>query len=293
MQCRDFRELADSYLSDELLIETNHDMMRHLESCADCRGELAARRGLRSKLREGFQHAPELQISDEFANALKAQLRAVALSRSSLITGRVAYIAIAASLVIAAAFGFRFVYQQYWRTQNPPPINSSVTPNDRSAVLSAALAESVIGDHRDCALNHRLDEKPIPLDEAGRSYDPIYSELVSVVMSEGMLPEGVELVAGHSCVFKGKRFGHVILKYHDQIVSVLVTNNEGEDHGAPTSAEQVVAGSQFDGYQLAHFETARHAVYVVSGLSDAENLSIARAIAPSVSRHINEAEHRA
>jgi anti-sigma factor RsiW len=184
MQCRDFRELADSYLSDELLIETNHDVMRHLESCADCRDELAARRELRDKLREGFQHAPELQVSDEFASALKAQLREVALNRSSLLTTRrVPFIAIAASLVIAAAFGFRLV-QQRWREQNPPFINSNVNAkassernDDRSAVLSAALGQSAVGDHRDCALNHRLDEKPIPLDQAGRSYDPPISIL--------------------------------------------------------------------------------------------------------------------
>jgi hypothetical protein len=197
--------------------------------------------------------------------------------------------AIAASLVIAAAFGFRLVYQR-WRAQNPPAISSTVNPKDHPVVLSAALAETVVGDHRDCALNHRLDERPIPLGEAGRRYDPVYIDLVSAVMSEGMLPEGVELVGGHSCVFKGKRFGHVILKYHDKIVSVLVGNNEGQDHSHSTSAEQLVAGSQFDGYQLAHFETARHAVYVVSDLSDTENLSIARAIAPSVSRHILNAE---
>ncbi len=108
MQCSDFRELADSYLSDELLIETNHDLIRHLESCADCRHELAARRELRSKLRKGFQQAAELQIPDEFAGNLRDELRRVMLRspRSSIRTTlirRAAYVAIAASLVVVAA----------------------------------------------------------------------------------------------------------------------------------------------------------------------------------------------
>jgi len=298
VQCRDFRELADSYLSDELLIETNHDVLRHLETCAECRRELAARRELRNKLRDGFQHAPDLQMSDEFANKLKAHLRETALRRSrSQVPRRVAYVAVAASLVITAALGFRIV-QQRWRSQNPPTVISGVNPEDKperernrnGSLVSAALTESVVGDHRDCALNHRLDEKPIDLDEAGRKYDRAYINLVSAVMSEGKLPVGVELVDGHSCVFKEQRFGHVILKYHDQLISVLVTNTEAQDQVISTRGEGLIASAQSDGYHLAHFETERHAVYVVSALTDTENLSIARAIAPSVSKHIREAE---
>ncbi len=298
MLCRDFREIADSYLSDELLVETNHDVIRHLETCSDCRRELAARRELRGQLREGFQHAPHLQMSDEFAARLKAQLRDVALRRSRFSAGnRAAYIAIAASLVIAAALGFRVVYQR-WHSQNQPYFTSGENRDEkidrernggRPGLVSAALTESVIGDHRDCALSHRLDEKPINLDEAGRKYDRAYTNLVSSVMSEGILPAGVELVEGHSCVFKGLRFGHVILKYHGQLVSVLVTNIEEQDQSASTRAGEVFS-AESNGYRLAHFETERHAVYVVSGLSDTENLSIARAIEPSVSRHVRDAE---
>jgi hypothetical protein len=300
--CRDFREIADSYLSDELLVETNHDVIRHLEMCADCRRELAARRELRSKLREGFQNAPDLQMSDEFADRLKAQVREVALRRSRFSARkRAAYVAIAASLVIAAALGFRAVYQRL-HSQNQPYLTSGGNRDEktdrernggRSALASATLTESVIGDHRDCALSPRLDEKPIDLDEAGRKYDRAYINLVSAVMSEGTLPAGVELVEGHSCIFNRQRFGHVILKYQGQLVSVLVTNIEAQDQGASTRAGELFASAQSDGYHLAQFETERHAVYVVSGLSDTENLLIARAIAPSVSRHIRDAERTA
>lgn len=302
MLCRDFREIADSYLSDELLVETNHDVIRHLETCPDCRVELAARRALRRRLREGFQHAPDLQMSDEFATRLSAQVRNVALHGSRFSAGlRAAYIAIAASLVIAAALGFRVAYQR-WHSQTPPYFTSGEDRNEktdrerdgkRPDSLNAALTESAIGDHRDCALNHRLEEKPISLDEAGRKYDRAYINLASAVMSNGSLPGGVELVEGHSCIFKGQRFGHVILKYRGQLVSVLVFSVEEKDQGVPMRTEELLATAQSDGYYLAHFETERHAVYVVSGLSDTENLSIARAIAPSVSRHIRDSERTA
>ena len=43
MQCREVRELADSFLSEQLLVETNHEIVRHLETCPDCRADIAAR----------------------------------------------------------------------------------------------------------------------------------------------------------------------------------------------------------------------------------------------------------
>lgn len=266
MHCRDFRELADSYLSDELLVETNHDVLRHLETCAGCRRELTARRELRNKLRAGFENAPDLQPSQEFTARLTAELRAASLIQTGFPAGR--YLAIAASLLIVAALGF--IIMQRWRGQTP-----------------VTLTASAVGDHRDCALTHRLEEKSIDLEDAGRKYDSAYNNLVSAVMADGKLPAGVELVAAHSCVFKGRRFGHVILRYEGQLVSVLVTNIGSQNS---TSVNEAVSETQMDGFQLARFDTSRHAVYVVSGLSNAENLSIARAIESSVSKHIRDAE---
>ena len=270
MQCRDFLDFADSYLSDELLVETNHDVIRHLQTCVDCRRELAARRKLRSKLRSGFESTIDLQMSEESDSRLTAQLRDVALSRARLSAAK--YLAIGASLLIVTALGF-IVVQQRWSPQT-----------------SAVLTASVVGVHQDCALNHRPDERPINLDEAGRKYDRVYIDFVRAVMSEGQLPAGVELVDAHSCTFKRRRFGHVILKYRGQLVSVLVTHIESRDHDGPTGVKEAIADAQLDGFQLAHFETIQHAVYVVSGLNETENLSIAQAIEPSVSRHIRDAE---
>jgi predicted anti-sigma-YlaC factor YlaD len=53
MQCREFREIADSYLSNELMVETNHGVIAHLEQCAECRQELKARRELRGQASRG------------------------------------------------------------------------------------------------------------------------------------------------------------------------------------------------------------------------------------------------
>jgi hypothetical protein len=233
---------------------------------------------------------------------LKTQLREMALRRSrTSVMARVVYIAVAASLIIVAALGFRAL-QQRWRLQDQQAVSVGVNRKDKdvddprsggSAPLSVALAENAVGDHRDCALHHRLAERPIDLEEAGRRFDRAYIKLVDAVTAEGTLPAGVELVGAHSCVFKGQRFGHIILTYHGQVVSILVTKIETQNDTSIESTHETIATVQLDGFQLANFKTGQHAVSVVSGLSDTENFSIAQAIEPSLSRHIKDAERAA
>src|SRR5216683_5554303 len=122
MQCREFRDIADSYLGNELIVETNHEVISHLEHCSECRCELAARRELRSQLREAFIKAPENQMPAEFAQRLSAQLHPYALGEgnvtpvsgrhSSVMVRRVSWLAVAACLVLAAGFGLVLVRQR-------------------------------------------------------------------------------------------------------------------------------------------------------------------------------------
>jgi len=83
MECRKVREIADSFLGDELLVETNHDIIRHLETCAACRFELEARKNLRERLREACLNAPEAQASTEFVEHLQVKLQAAAARKGS------------------------------------------------------------------------------------------------------------------------------------------------------------------------------------------------------------------
>jgi anti-sigma factor RsiW len=67
MQCREVCDLLDSFLGQELMVETNHELMRHLETCPDCRGELEARRQLRTVLRRAFTNTDALHPRPNFA----------------------------------------------------------------------------------------------------------------------------------------------------------------------------------------------------------------------------------
>ena len=81
MQCREFREIADSYLGEELLVETNHEVLRHLDTCAACRAELEERRQLRTRVKAAFAADSSLQPQDEFVERLSNELRHSARQR--------------------------------------------------------------------------------------------------------------------------------------------------------------------------------------------------------------------
>ena len=97
-------------------------------------------------------------------------------------------------------------------------------------------------------------------------------------------------------VFEGRRFAHIVLKYHGQVVSFLVIDIQPTKGVQPESVRrsvepQVISCSQSDGYQVSCFETARHAVFIVSDLPEGDNLALARALAPSVFAHITRTEN--
>ena len=181
-----------------------------------------------------------------------------------------------------------------------PSYPAQLNPGIPVSIVKTELARDAAGDHRDCAVHFRLAEKPIDLEVAGRKYDPVYVNLTKAVLSEqGDVPLGAEFVEAHSCVFEGRRFAHIILRYHGQLVSFLVTemgdSKEAKTNAAPLTNQQaqVIACSQLDGYQVSCFQTARHAVFIVSDLPEGDNLALARALAPSVFAHITRVESAA
>jgi anti-sigma factor RsiW len=253
MECRDVRELADSFLSEQLLVETTHDILRHLSQCPSCRAEIDSRRRLRTALRGAFERSPELRATPEFLASVGRQVRehhsarSVRLSRWSFRP----MMAIAASLLLvsAVAFGGR-----EW--------------------LGSSLLHAVLGDHQNCAIRFRLNEKPIPLEEAAERFEPAYRSLVAVAPSPARLSNGdLTVLERHSCVYDGRRFAHIVLRYRGALVSVLVT---------PDRLAKVPSRLAVDGTRVSSFRAGRFAAFVVSSASDGEMREIAAAVAGSV-----------
>lgn len=312
MQCKGFIERIDSYLKDELPVETNHDVIQHLEACSACRRELAARREIRAQLRRAFAAAPDLQVRPDFAFKLRNEMRAQALGKPKPSFNLFAYAmrpqwltaaAAAACLVAAVTFGiFALHYQNGDSTggKHLARVEKGHSEDYRAAANQRALSgaavelagfeatERAVGDHRNCAVHYNLPEPPITLEEAGRKYDAAYTDLARAVRSGGgALANQIKYVEDHSCVYNGQRFAHVILEYKEHRVSLLVAETDGK---ARDAQGQAILCSQMDGYRVSCFGTKRHTVFVVSDLTEADNLSIARNLAHVVSAHIARAE---
>jgi hypothetical protein len=258
MNCRDVREVADSFLCEELLTETNHEILRHLQTCPSCRTEIDARRRLRGAVRAAFNRAPELQPTGEFADRLRDELRHAAAHshRSRDFYGR--GLALAAGLVLAAG------------------VTAAILLN-RSPAQAAALARDAIGDHRNCALQYRLVKTPVPLDEAAQRFDSAFRLLLDTPPDDISTPDGpARVIERHSCAYGAHRFGHVILQYRGRVVSLLVTANDGGT-GAPESADAIphVIGRPMDGLSVVSVNGSRHAVMLVSDLENKELTQLA------------------
>jgi hypothetical protein len=256
MTCRDLRELGDSFLSDELLAETNHELLRHLETCPSCRHDIDARRRLRAGLRGSFERAADLQPRPEFVNQLRARLRDATLSEDRRSTIPLRWMARAAGIVLAVGLAVAAY------------VDRTLAPTD-------ALARDAIGDHRNCALNYRLLKEPVPLEDAAQRFDSAYRLLIDAPEDDVQTPEGpVRVVERHSCVYRERRFGHVIMQYRGRVVSLLMTADTAD------AAEAVphVIGPRTSRLSVVSVTGSGHAVLLVSDLGRSELTQLSRIV---------------
>ena len=256
MQCRDVRELADSFLSEQLLVETNHELLRHLETCPDCRGDLAGRRAMRDRLRAAFARAEDLRPRPELTAELLAKLRPFQpeISRRSLLQS---WWALAAGVAIAAGGGL-FVRNS----------------NSRSRLVT--LARQAAGDHQNCAIKFNLAERPIRLEDAGRRYGGPYAALAT--FEPPAVDGSLEILDRHSCVYQGRRFGHVVFRYRGALTSLLVT-----DGATPAAAE---LEPNDGGPAVASLPAGRFLGFIVADLDRQQVLRLAQMLTAPLSQHL-------
>ena len=318
MNCSEVKKIVQLYLDNELDACKTLEAQDHLESCPSCLSLLEAYSKQDQLLREcaSAQTIDVGRLRESVRAAIRTEpmtaryypppshtLLRVALRRPA------ASLAIAACLLLTVAFALRVTQRQHAtheiasRRESSKqggadgPRGSSGSIDEESALRAtmAEMSRAAAGDHRDCAITFRLLEKPLPLGEAGLKFDRAYLDLAEVVKSRlGGLSGGLELVESHSCVFSGRRFAHLVLRERGRLISLLVTDlSRSVDFGRDALTDEVktaMACSQSEGYQVACFKTARHAVFVVSELAEGENLAVARLLAPAVYDQVSHVE---
>lgn len=299
LDCRNLKELLDSYLCDELSVETNHAVLRHVEQCAACRAEMAARRNLRETMQRA---GTQLRLSDESRMRLREALRAEML-RPQLVEDETP--APAREITIPARRESFFKSLFVW----PPSMPLAATlmliaalsvagwflfrPEATSAAqLSAALWREAVGDHGYCAVQFAHEEGPVQMAESATSYDPAYAGLDRIAEVGA---QGLKLRAAHVCSFAGRSFAHLVYTRDGELISLLVTerNASAMKSGAVPDDDGLRAGLQQaiqNDLKVSACQTRRHIVLVVSRLSEKENRMLAERIALPVSRHLRSVE---
>lgn len=252
MNCKDFREIADSYLSDELAVETNHEVFQHLENCPNCRQKLAMRREVRDKLRVSLKTSPDFQMNPAFATRLRANLKDEALRQNSWFSWKI-LTPVLASLLLVFSLTFAFLYQ----------------PNQTS--YAAELSKKAINRHEDCGLKHLKEWE----ENAGK----IPAEKTAFV--KPLQNSDTQVLEVHDCEFEGKIFRHYILRRDGKIVSVLKTASETVSQTNSKTEDSIVCERE-KGLQISRFTVGKELVFVVSNMSEAENLSLARTLSDSI-----------
>jgi anti-sigma factor (TIGR02949 family) len=271
-QCERVRRQLDAYLSNELLVETTSEVLKHLESCESCSHEL----GSRQRVREALQKAATRQLPPAYLReAIHQRLRS---AQPGLFGGfRATTWAVAlASLAILIVAG------QQWLVF------------ERGRQLVASVLSLGVADHLNCAIKgHNYPEVANPPDELRKKLGPQYAGLLPVV--QGRLP-GFQLLEAHICSLPGspQKYVHFIARGQGTILSVILTKREGESlpagrflvASAPAGVNLYKA--KLEGMSVAGFETNEHFGFVVSDLGQDQMMQLAASLAPALRDALGE-----
>ncbi len=281
--CRKIQAHFDAYMDNELLVETNREVLEHLESCPGCSTVLEDRIRLRSALhRAGSRVAVPGALGDSVRASLSKASTAPAWPRW-------AAAAAAAAVVLALGLTSTGLLRQ-------PAVPAAGSTRPQALLvdeLQRALAPGV-DNHLYCTIEHGFDERSFTSDEMKTAIGAGYTELVSLVEADA--PPEYTLTVAHHCSTDGRRFIHLVLQGNGTAVSLAVTTKGGTAFPRRELAEVLdefefpLYANQVRGYEVAGFESRNHYTFVVSDLTRSENVRIATALASSVREFLSQIE---
>ncbi len=289
--CEKTRKYLDSYISNELLVETTHEVLKHIENCPACAAELNASTRLRTRLKSAVNAQsvpPELQVR------ISEQIRG-GRSRSWFAarwfwTGWTQWaVAMATGLVVCGGIWLNYSRDRMPALADRPAQNVYI--QKVSATLAAVLKVG-LGDHIHCAVFRKYPQNPPPVEQMEADLGPAYQGLLPVVRAA--VPNGYRVIMAHECSYAGRKFIHLTLEKRGELLSLVIARrNSGESLAGLSPASQPsgipIYQSGAERYQVAGFEAGNFLAYVVSELKSQANLQIAVNLAPGVREFLMKA----
>ncbi len=265
--CAKVRRRLDSYLAGELSVDLSHEILEHLDRCAECRAESDAREKLRASFRRVGEATPEPR------DGFESQVRALLL-RTPLKRPMGAGLLLAASLVLGAGVTAWVV------------LSRSATPGSPAAgaVLDASAADFAALNHKNCT---RAGTWPREAASAEAFTEHLDARLAAAARAATARLPGYTPVSAHECAHAGERIFHIILRRPsdespDGLVSVVVTR-PGSVLAARSSVTARLGVARRLGYSVAGARAANgNLVLVVSSAGERETAEMERAILPAL-----------
>ena len=284
--CRKVQAHFDAYMDNELLVETNREVLEHLESCPDCSTTLDDRIRFRGTLRRA---GSRVVVPDTLGDSVR---RSLAKASATTAWSRWAPAVAAGALVLTLGLTSTGLFRQ---PAGPAGSTPGSIPSRGLLLdeLQAALAPGV-DNHVYCTIEHDFDERSFTRVEMEAAIGARYTQLVSLVEADA--PPEYRLTVAHHCSTDGRRFIHLVLQGNGTAVSLAVTTKGGRAFPRQELAEVLDAfefplyADQVGGYEVAGFESRNHYTFVVSDLTRSENVRIATALASSVREFLSQIE---
>jgi len=283
--CKRIRTQLDHYLSNELLVETNHEVMKHLEACAACSQELEARMRARNLLRRAVQsETAPLRLRQRIEGQIRARESSFSLVRFS------PRWALAAAAAVAVILGG--VMAVRWRTNRLYDDARAQAAYIRAVGARLPRIETVgLADHLHCAVFRRFPKEYPAEAVAVQQLGPRFVQLVSMVKER--MPGEYRVVMAHRCSYAERHYVHFVLKSDSNLLSLVITEKQpGESFNRiePSSGSQVSVPVYEAGakrFEVAGFESQGYLAFIVSDLDRKNNLQIAENLAPLVAGFLN------
>ena len=278
--CKRIRSHLDSYLNNELMVETNHEVLTHLEKCEACWRSLEDRARIKAQLKRAvMQDYAPAALRERIGSDLR-RTRGFSFNKFSL-----SFAAAAAVLMIAAVTFFTSS-----PAKNPLSLEAEVAPGD----VTGQILKIGFDNHVFCTIDHKLADKQFTAEQMSERLGPEYSGLVALVKEK--MPQPYTLVVGHRCHYQQREFIHLIMRNQDDVVSLVITRKSGEAFPAGGTAAVLEASgvpvheTSWHSIQVAGLETRDYLAFVISNKTPEGNEHIASSLAPAISDFLKKVE---
>jgi hypothetical protein len=271
--CAHIQPLLQRFSDGELDAVERTTVEEHLQSCDDCRAQLAEIGRFHNRLRTA---ARQTEVPFALQTRIRARLEAERRPQSKL------WLPLAVAACSMALFVFRAWQTDYLRLT---PDTQTAYVDDISATLPKLMRVGFV-DHLHCTIFGKNYAKHFDLPRILESLGTRNSQLYPIFRQH--LPAGYTILSGHICEVRHRKYLHLVAKNGDSLVSLLFTRR-GAGEAFENDMRAVSAETGFPLYSadaqrfhLAAIETPGFLVFLVSDLADGRNAAILSGMSPQI-----------